>query len=194
MCHFSMPGKEVPTGRDEVGNGKTTAEMHAEVAQPSNFSLPKTSLLEKHTDINNNNITAVRKTSSLQSRTCKYRNPNADHRHSAPSKPSPRQLTIHPRLQLPDDEEEKSDLAKYLASWKRHLHERHDSYRPRALYQVSPHNTPHLHLRLHICGHVGWPGCLFCNDQASKWSVRREKVVLPRSERSFGPSYLTTLR
>jgi hypothetical protein len=57
---------------------------------------------------------------------------------------------------LNNDEEEKPDLATQPSVLETHVHERHDSYRPRALFQVSPHN--YSALRLHICGHVGWPG------------------------------------
>ena len=80
---FSMPGKEVPTGRDEVGTErKTTAEMEAEVAEPADFCRKHHFLRNIPTDKQQYHRGAIRRTPSLQSRRCKYRNPNADHRHS----------------------------------------------------------------------------------------------------------------
>jgi hypothetical protein len=171
LCLFSMPGKEVPTGRDEVGVGHGGRRC-----TPKSPSLATFDCRKHHFLRNILTTTALTSSGAIVIRIQHL----SSHGHVNTAIPTPiigiplhqnlhlGNRLIYPRLQLPNDEEEKSDLAKYLASWKRHLHERHDSYRPRALFQVSPHNTPHFHLRLHICGHVGWPGCLFCNDQARK--------------------------
>jgi hypothetical protein len=116
-----LPGKEVRTGRDEVGYGMTTAEMHAEVAQRSDFSCREHHFLRNmHTDNNNNNNNTYHRGPEEIQPLDSSENENIDITILTPIIGNLQQqhLGNPTTITILNDEEEKSDLARNLASWK----------------------------------------------------------------------------